>query len=79
MYTVSHRTSGRLKTSHGKAIGGGVWHHSGASRRLEEESGNGVVRTWLDGDVMLDALERGFVLRDEEDGIVDVMTVGWLE
>jgi hypothetical protein len=73
MYPVSHSTSGRLSTSHGNAIGGGVWHHPVASRR----DGNDFDRIWLDSDVTLVGSKIGLVAEDDDnDGIVDLVTVG---
>lgn len=76
MYTVSHRTSGRLKASHGKAIGGGVWLHLGASRCDLREVANDEGRARSSDDVMLVGLVNDLGLEGESygEGIVDLRT-----
>ena len=48
-----------------------MWHQPVASRR-DEESGNDFGRVWLDGEVIL----VGLVVKDDEDGTVDLVNVG---
>ena len=72
MYTVSHRTSGRLKASHRKAIGGGVWLHLGASRCDLREAGKDVGRTRSSDDIMLVGLASDLRLKGDSCGEVVV-------
>jgi hypothetical protein len=72
MYPVSQITNGRLKASHGKAIGGGLWLHLEASRRDVRESGIDVRGMRSGGDVMLVGLRIGLELEGDFVGVVAI-------
>lgn len=72
MYPVSQITNGRLKASHGKAIGGGLWLHREAWRRVARESENDIRDTRSGGDVMLVGLRVGLELEGDFDGVVAI-------
>ena len=72
MYPVSQITNGRLRASHGKAIGGGLWLHLEASRRDARESENDVRDICSGGDFMLVGLGVGLELEDDFDGVVAI-------
>lgn len=72
MYPVSQITNGRLRASHGKAIGGGLWLHLEASRRDAWESGIDVRCMRSGGDVMLVDLRIGLELEGDFDGVVAI-------
>lgn len=73
MYPVSQITNGRLKASHGKAIGGGLWLHLDALRRDLTGSGNDVGRIRSGSDVMSVVLEEDLGLEGDFDGVIPVV------
>jgi hypothetical protein len=72
MYPVSHITNGRLKASHGKAIGGGLWLHLEASRRDARELGNDIGRVRSGDNVVLVVLEGDLRLGGDFDRVIAV-------
>jgi hypothetical protein len=72
MYPVSQITNGRLRASHGKAIGGGLWLHLETSRRDARESGNDVGRIRSGEDAILVGLRVDLELGGVIDGVIAI-------